>query len=273
MKLFNTNFFRRLQVAVVGIPIIGVILVVGSVPLFLFISLLAIVSLFEISKMLNHANVRLFPTLFVPLNISIIYLVSQVQSFSQSFVLFGTMIVLITTILIIYFYSVHLNRFLKNISITVIATILISVPLSFAILIYQLPQGALLLATIIFGVFSFDTGAYIFGNLLGKNKMAPVISPNKTWEGAFFGTIICFITVGILDMIFDLHIDIFVVIVMACIITVFGQIGDFAESYFKRRMKSKDSSKLLPGHGGFLDRIDSIVIVLPAVYYWVLLWV
>ena len=271
MKLLNTNFSRRLVVATIGIPVIGFILVVGLVPLFLFINLVAIISLFEISKMLSNLNLRLLPTLFVPLTPSIIYFMSQAEPYIRELVVLGMIIVLITVISIMYANLFHLTKFLKNAGITVIATLVISLPLSFAILIYQLPLGEQLLITVIFGVFSFDTGAYIFGNMLGKNKIARSISPGKTWEGAFFGTIICLSFVGILDTVFALGLNKFGVVLIAFSIACFGQIGDLLESYFKRRMKSKDSSRLLPGHGGFLDRIDSMVIVLPVVYYELLL--
>lgn len=273
MKLLTTNFSQRLAVATIGIPIVALIIVGGLLPLFLFIYLLAIISLFEISKMLSNVNLRLFPSLFIPLALLIVYFVSQAEPYMRNLVVFNTIIVSILAIVVMYANLFHLNKFLKNVFITLIATLVISVPLSFAILIYQLPLGVQLLATVVFGIFSFDTGAYVFGTILGKNKMAPRISPGKTWEGAFFGTIICLVTVGILDMIFGLNLNKLALTLVAFSIACFGQIGDLVESYFKRRTKSKDSSKLLPGHGGFLDRIDSIIIVLPTIYYGLLLWV
>jgi phosphatidate cytidylyltransferase len=162
---------------------------------------------------------------------------------------------------------------IKNFVVTVSATLIISVFLSYAILLKQLNLGTELLTTTIFGVFAFDTGAYVFGTIFGKNKMAPSISPGKTWEGAIFGTIISVATVLACSSILSVGLDILIVVMLGIIVVLLGQTGDLLESYFKRKMKSKDSSRLLPGHGGVLDRIDSIVIVLPAVYYWLLLWV
>ncbi|MBI5974902.1 phosphatidate cytidylyltransferase [Staphylococcus canis] len=119
---------------------------------------------------------------------------------------------------------------------------------------------------ILFGlliVWLTDTGAYIFGRSFGKRKLWPVISPNKTIEG-FVGGMICSLIVPLVFMIFaPLQINIIWLLIMTLVLSTFGQLGDLVESGFKRHFGVKDSGRLLPGHGGILDRFDSFMFVLP----------
>lgn len=119
---------------------------------------------------------------------------------------------------------------------------------------------------ILFGlliVWLTDTGAYIFGRLFGKHKLWPIISPNKTVEG-FVGGLICSLIVPLTFMFFvsfEYHISL--ILLLTVVLSVFGQLGDLVESGFKRHFGVKDSGRLLPGHGGILDRFDSFMFVLP----------
>ena len=108
-----------------------------------------------------------------------------------------------------------------------------------------------------------DTGAYIFGRLMGKHKLWPVISPNKTIEG-FIGGIICSLLVPLIMQFFvNFHLNIWLLLIVTIILSMFGQLGDLVESGFKRHFDVKDSGRILPGHGGILDRFDSFMFVLP----------
>ncbi|MEE8341268.1 MAG: phosphatidate cytidylyltransferase [Candidatus Neomarinimicrobiota bacterium] len=113
-----------------------------------------------------------------------------------------------------------------------------------------------------------DSAAYIAGKKFGNKKIYPRVSPNKTVVGSVAGLIFAFITYIILDKIgfikFDL--DIVQITILAVISGLFGQAGDFAESLFKRDAGVKDSGALLLGHGGVLDRFDSLIIASPLVY-------
>jgi phosphatidate cytidylyltransferase len=114
--------------------------------------------------------------------------------------------------------------------------------------------------------FASDTAAYFAGRALGKHKLAPSISPGKTWEGAVAGVIGAIIV----SLLFTLLLPISYgqAIILGLLISIFGQLGDLVESLFKRNMGVKDSGQLLPGHGGFLDRIDSVVFAGVVVYYY-----
>ena len=127
-------------------------------------------------------------------------------------------------------------------------------------------QGAGYCVLILFAVLVTDTFCYFAGKKFGKHKLSPVISPNKTIEGSLGGTLMC--------MLFSLGIGLGIglpwyhTIVLGLLIAIFAQIGDLCESMIKRDAGVKDSSNVLPGHGGFLDRTDSYIMTIPVVYYY-----
>ena len=128
------------------------------------------------------------------------------------------------------------------------------------------PQGAGYCVLILFAVLVTDTFCYFVGCRWGKHKLSPVISPNKTIEGSVGGSVMC--------MIFSLGIGLAIGLpwyhatILGIIIAAFAQIGDLSESMIKRDAGVKDSSNVLPGHGGFLDRTDSYILTIPVVYYY-----
>jgi phosphatidate cytidylyltransferase len=117
--------------------------------------------------------------------------------------------------------------------------------------------------------FSTDTGAYIVGRLIGRRKLAPSISPSKTWEGAIGGLAFSIITSVIALELLPLDVSTVQSITLGAVLGATGQLGDLAESKLKRQAGTKDSSSLVPGHGGVLDRLDSIVWNLVVVYHFV----
>lgn len=112
-----------------------------------------------------------------------------------------------------------------------------------------------------------DSGAYFFGKQFGKHKLAPSISPNKTWEGSVGGTLLATVICVIYVCFFPIPgYSLFTMIIITLILSIFGQIGDLVESSIKRFYGVKDSGKILPGHGGILDRFDSLLFVLPLLH-------
>jgi phosphatidate cytidylyltransferase len=126
--------------------------------------------------------------------------------------------------------------------------------------------GLGMLMYLLLTVWSTDSGAYLVGRKIGKTKLAPQISPNKTWEGSIGGTIVAVI-VGIIFSVTGLiHYGILATILMTLFLSIAGQLGDLVESSLKRYYSVKDSGRILPGHGGILDRFDSLLLVLPMAY-------
>jgi phosphatidate cytidylyltransferase len=122
----------------------------------------------------------------------------------------------------------------------------------------------------LFATFGSDTAAYFIGKAFGKHKLAPQISPGKTWEGAIaglFGAIVVSLLFTF-NSPWQLPLSWWQAILLGMAISVFGQLGDLVESLLKRSCKVKDSGSLIPGHGGLLDRMDSVVFAGVVVYLW-----
>ncbi len=153
------------------------------------------------------------------------------------------------------------------------AMLFIALPLSYAVRIHGTDAlGPKLLLFTLVMVWAGDTLAYFTGRLIGRLPMAPVLSPKKTWEGAA-GNVVAALVVGGLFARW-MGLDMVQLAVVAVLASVAGQIGDLAESAYKRAAGLKDSGSLLPGHGGMLDRVDSLLFALPVVwgYVWLLQW-
>ncbi len=116
-------------------------------------------------------------------------------------------------------------------------------------------------------VFATDTGAFFTGRLIGRRRMAPSISPGKTWEGALGGMVWAVGIALLLSSILELRVPGWQAALVGMAAGVATQLGDLLESRLKRASGVKDAGRLLPGHGGILDRTDSIVLAIPTVYY------
>jgi phosphatidate cytidylyltransferase len=149
--------------------------------------------------------------------------------------------------------------------------LLVALPLTFAIRLRGIEGfGPALLFFVLVITWVGDTAAYFVGRAIGKHKLAPVLSPNKSWEGAV-ASILGALLVAVVFARF-VNIPLPHLLGMAAVGNVAGQTGDLLESAFKRSVGVKDSGTLLPGHGGVLDRIDALILAFPVVwYYWI--WV
>lgn len=116
-------------------------------------------------------------------------------------------------------------------------------------------------------IFIGDTGAYVIGHWCGRHKLAPVASPRKTWEGSFGGVVFACLGGAAAQQILLPGAVLWKAVLFAFVVHVIAQVSDPLESLFKRAAGVKDSSNLLPGHGGFLDRVDSLVLAGPSFYY------
>jgi len=116
-----------------------------------------------------------------------------------------------------------------------------------------------LLALLVISIASHDTGAYIVGNLIGRHKICPQISPGKTWEGFLGGTLATTCALGVITYFYGHSASWSIIITASCMLSVAALAGDLFESALKRRAGIKDSGSLLPGHGGLLDRFDGIL--------------
>jgi len=173
------------------------------------------------------------------------------------------------------FVFIKRDQLVHSLIITISGLIYILLPLS---LIPFVSQNQLtgfaydpeILIGILFIIWTYDTGAYISGILLGKHKMAPSISPKKSWEG-FFGGMVFAVLMGFLYASFTTMLSLADWVILSFIIVLTGTAGDLFESLLKREAGVKDSGKIMPGHGGILDRFDSLLLIIPFVFLYIYL--
>jgi len=139
----------------------------------------------------------------------------------------------------------------------------------------ELPNGAWLLLWLYISTWAYDTGGYFAGGLWGKHKLAPEVSPKKSWEGCVGGFVLSLIGLYLLWQFVPPYSQIFNFIdvaILAALLSFFGQIGDLVESVMKRSLSAKDSGSFFPGHGGVFDRIDSLLFNAPVFYFYLVLF-
>lgn len=161
---------------------------------------------------------------------------------------------------------------LANIALTGFGIIFVTVPFSILNFLafpefegFNVYNNGLLISLFVF-VWAGDSGAYIFGVRFGRHRLFERISPKKSWEGLFGGVITAIAAAWILNYIFPQY-NIVLLIVMAIVVVISGTLGDLVESMMKRSIGVKDSGRFMPGHGGLLDRFDSILLASPVIYF------
>ncbi len=268
------NFVSR---SITGILFVAFI--VGSIILnkYIFSSLffiITILGLLEFYKLAEKDNIK--PQKLTGIIISCVLYISNLL-LSENLIenkIFLINIPLLFLIFVAELYRKEKNPF-TNIAYTLLGIIYVALPLS--LLNYFFNPKFIAGDThinIILGFFLLvwinDTAAYIFGSKFGKHKLFERISPKKTWEGFISGIIISFILTYIISLYF-LEFCLIQWLIIDFIIIVAGIFGDLTESLFKRERNCKDSGKILPGHGGILDRFDSVLLATPFVFAYIML--
>ncbi|HKV46529.1 MAG TPA: phosphatidate cytidylyltransferase [Candidatus Acidoferrales bacterium] len=158
-----------------------------------------------------------------------------------------------------------LHDALPAISVSSAGLLFIALPFSYLVRLDEIEiRGRQLVLFTLCLIWAGDIVAYFVGRSIGRVKMAPALSPKKTWEGAA-GNVIASLAVGYGFAVW-MHADVLVMLLIAALANIAGQMGDLLESSYKRGASVKDSSGLLPGHGGMLDRIDSLILAAPVVW-------
>ena len=223
-------------------------------------------ALFEFFTLLRESKVPSFRLFGVAIGLVIPVLVSMEQGSTHS----GEVIFLILACLFLFllqFTRTDNSQALVGIALTLFGILYVSWFLSFLIKMRFLPGGSLWVGYLIAVTKAGDIGAYCFGSLAGRTKLLPHVSPNKTvegfWGGLFFSVLVAFLLRPFLPIIFNRpH-----ALLLGVIIGLLGQIGDLSESLMKRFCAAKDSGRLLPGMGGVLDIVDSILFTAPIFYF------
>ncbi len=224
---------------------------------------LTILGMLEFYKLLTDKGFEPNHNLGVLLGSGLFILVFLIQKgYLEGSILFLLPPIIILT-LVAELYRSKTQPF-TNIALTLVAVFYVAAPFSLLILLgFMLEKYSwhLILGTILL-IWAADTGAYFFGKTFGRTKLFERISPGKTWEGWFGGTFLCLGVAYILSIFLD-DLDLFHWLGVGVIVAIFGVLGDLVESMLKRSLNVKDSGTLLPGHGGILDRFDSLIMVVP----------
>ena len=238
-----------------------------------FYLLLSLVALLEFYKMIKIGGIRPHRNIGVVVA-ALIYITTAAYHFFQFELKYLLLIIpLVFSVFIAELYKKNKIPF-ANISYTFVGFVYVTIPFCFFYSLgflmnfeeysFHFPLAFLLM------LWANDTGAYLFGMKLGKRKLFERHSPKKSWEG-FFGGVFTSLVVAIVLSFQFTEVEPIVWAGMAAIISCFGTLGDLVESMLKRSLEVKDSGSFLPGHGGFLDRFDGLLIAAPIVYVYLYL--
>lgn len=254
---------QRVITAVIALIIFIPLIVYGRVPLSLAALVLGIIALDEVlimKKMLLVSFEAIFSNIGVILLIVpdnwLTWLPSQLNRFFLFYVV--VMLILLHTV-------VKKKRFTFD-DAGVLTLAMLYIGTGFHYFISARADGLTTLLFAMLIVWLTDSGAYMIGKQIGKHKLAPRISPNKTWEGSIGGTVAATITLAVYLWFFPVGYSWVIMVGLTLILSIIGQFGDLIESALKRFYGVKDSGKILPGHGGILDRFDSMLLVMPCLY-------
>ena len=252
----KSSLIKRIAVSVFGIPIILGANIAGAFPFLILLTIIMLFAAWEFYKMIEHTGYQ--PVKMIGL-LTLVLFNFSLYLINFNLLLFS-LLISFSILLMIELFKTPFNP-ISNISSTFFG-VLYSGLLGSLIIIRQMDyyyefSGKHIINHMFITIWICDSMAYFYGRFFGKKLLFEKISPKKTWEGSlagFFSALLCSV---LLKTIYTSFLSLADAIILGVIIGLFGQIGDLAESMLKRYCKFKDSSNILPGHGGFLDRFDS----------------
>jgi phosphatidate cytidylyltransferase len=268
----------RWLTALILIPIVLILVWFGGWVAFVALVVIVILGMLELHSMMRHAGHRVLMSISIVL--SCLFLLAAMLPQQQLLVLQigigGALIASFTWL----FFRKDLEGSLVDWAFTLAFPIYLGWSMSFFLVLrgniaatiggtggawITLPVGAWWVLVVLLGVWGFDSAAFFTGRYLGRHKVAPQVSPGKTWEGVAGGMVFAVIA-ALICTVKQLAVPWYFAILLGLLIGGAAVLGDLAESLIKRRMRVKDSGHILPGHGGVLDRIDSLLFAVIVVY-------
>lgn len=264
----------RVLSAIVGIPVLLYLVWYGGMPLLTLISIIAGLGIWEINRLWNKMNVGMWLPGALASGILMV-----ISSYLENGISLGTVhlnggfllgaVVFFALIINIFYLVKSYPKFtFTDMAVTVFSSLYVGWLIAHLLYLRQLSSGFHFVVLVLAATWSTDTFAYFVGMNFGKRKLAPVLSPNKSVEGAVggvLGSVIASILIGYLNP----QMPISGYAIVGTLIGTIGQIGDLAESALKRMAGVKDSGNIIPGHGGILDRFDSLLLTAPVAYYFI----
>ena len=264
---------KRIITAVVCIAILIPVLIFSDTWVFtLALGLLALLAVYEITGCIGVRRKYLLACTSYLFTAVVIFLMTTYFMEFEKFIptLFGIGYVYLFLIFVFTMFSCGNIKFSQAAELVSVTCYIIIGFLSIILLRKWPETGQYLYLLIFIGAWMTDTGAYFVGVLFGKHKLIPAVSPKKTVEGAVggvFGCVIGYAVYGlILDKCFSVSVNYIALLILAVVIAVVSQLGDLIASYIKREQGIKDFGFICPGHGGVMDRFDSIIAVAPVIY-------
>ncbi|MBM4763934.1 phosphatidate cytidylyltransferase [Bacillus sp. B15-48] len=257
---------QRILTAVVAAAIFLPIVIIGGGPFVLMVYCLASVGLYEVLKM-REIKLWSVPGM-ISLGLLWIFLIPNEQLKIIEGLNYTKIDFTVLAVLLFLSYTVLTkNRFsFEDVAFSIMATLYVGIGFFYFIETRGATNGLTYVVYSLFIIWATDSGAYFIGRAFGKNKLWPEISPNKTREGSVGGVICALIVAALFGYFADMNTNLMILLVITAVLSIFGQIGDLVESALKRHYAVKDSGRILPGHGGILDRFDSLLFVWPLMH-------
>lgn len=256
--MFKTRLISGIVLVIIALATI----ISGSWILFFTLLAVSLIGMRELYKVMKVSDEHVTVLELVGYLGAVLYYIAMKADFGN----YGTMAIIISMILILFVYVFGYPKYhAEQVMAAFFGVVYVAVMLSFIYLTRSLPDGKFLVWLIFLCSWGCDTCAYCVGMLIGKHKMAPVLSPKKSIEGAvggvagaaLLGVIYAAATQGKMA-------EYALICAVGALISI---VGDLAASAIKRNQNIKDYGKLIPGHGGILDRFDSVIITAPVIYY------
>jgi len=264
----SNNTFLRVLVSVLTIPLILYISYSGGILFFIFVMFIALLSFYEFTSFIKKINI--FANFWIGLSGVFFVLLNGKYHYLDTY----TFVLLLMLIISVSELFRNSGNTVSNIGATLMGVLYIGFFASAIVGIREIyptvgglyVRGGFLIISIFATIWICDSAAFFGGTALGKHKLFPRVSPKKSWEGAVFGFIFAVGTMFFAKVLVLDFLSWKTVIVLGVIVGVFGQIGDLIESLIKRSANVKDSSNLIPGHGGIFDRFDSLLFTAPIIF-------
>lgn len=260
----------RVISVIISLPFMIASLYIGGIPLTILIFLLSIVGLYEYYNAFKNIGYK--PNFVIGYLGTISYYIAIL--FNRSYILMFP-IILFIVLLLLFLDVIKKDKSILDIAITILGLVYIVYMFSVVLFLHKGLYGRAVVWLPFLTAWLSDTFAYFAGVHFGKNKLCPKISPKKTVEGSLggiFGSTAFSIIAGILFKKLGIDIPLFHYGIIGILSGITGQIGDLFASSIKRFCKVKDFGNILPGHGGILDRFDSILFTAPTVYFYIKLF-
>ena len=239
-----------------------------------FIVFISLIGIYEYNKAFKTKGYNIIPFIGYLSCFGIFFMGGSIDN-SLKMNILRIMIPITLVIMFVYILIKKLEINIVDLALTAFSIIYVPFLFSFIKLLFLMPHGRILVILAFVCSAATDTFAYEIGSRFGKHKLSPIVSPKKSVEGSIagvIGTVICCsILAYVTNTYFQTDFNIILMGIMGIIFSIVGQIGDLAASSIKRYCGVKDFSNLLPGHGGILDRFDSVMFISPMVYVFITL--